>query len=367
MFGGDPATFAQPIEISGKATVNPMQPYLGIGYVYTFSNGLQISADAGALYTGSPKVRLTAPSPVLPTEIAAESASLQSALRGYPLYPSSISASATASSAASNAAHPPAQAARPCRISPHSTMGRPRRSGLRLLRHARWRPLDPQRTPIQIPRRHRRPTLRVRRLRQAHRRSHPHSHLRLALRRGRCQCRKMRLSPAYLIGEILALIFFLACAHAYGARALYTLPAIAGAAAALRSDLKCREVHELSYLLIAAGAVPYAARPSTGARSSSSPARSPSPFSSPTSISCCANACPSFPTPTSSSRSAPPLPQHQFGDPLHGRLALSVIAIAIALKLTDHETNLDDPMTFIPMAPALILAAAIAIPFACYL
>ena len=186
--------------------------------------------------------------------------------------------------------------------------------------------------------------------------------------RGRCQCRKMRLSPAYLIGEILALIFFLACAHAYGARALYTLPAIAGAAAALRSDLKCREVHELSYLLIAAGAVPYAA----------------TSFDWGTKLELAGAFAIAFLITNVYFLLRKRLPVIPYADLIiaaalllflninsailfMGVLALSVIAIAIALKLTDHETNVDDPMTFIPMAPALILAAAIAIPFACYL
>jgi len=68
--------------------------------------------------------------------------------------------------------------------------------------------------------------------------------------RGRCACRSQKLTPLYFVVEALGLLFALAAVHLYGDRAWTFLPAIAGVAAAARSDYHTREVHESAWALI---------------------------------------------------------------------------------------------------------------------
>jgi prepilin signal peptidase PulO-like enzyme (type II secretory pathway) len=72
---------------------------------------------------------------------------------------------------------------------------------------------------------------------------------------GRCQCRQQKVSWAYPLGELTALIVMAVALKFYGDAALALLPVIAGLAAAVRSDLAVREIHEIPTVLVAGGAL----------------------------------------------------------------------------------------------------------------
>jgi prepilin signal peptidase PulO-like enzyme (type II secretory pathway) len=72
---------------------------------------------------------------------------------------------------------------------------------------------------------------------------------------GRCACKQQKITPLYPIVEALALLFALLAWRAQGPAFWTLLPAIAGATAAARSDARVREVHETAWLLIAVSAL----------------------------------------------------------------------------------------------------------------
>ncbi|HEV7164032.1 MAG TPA: hypothetical protein VGO35_01410 [Gammaproteobacteria bacterium] len=91
---GNSYTAAQVGVLSGAITFNPTVPYLGIGWstLGTSSTGLGIEFDIGALFQGSPTVKLNATGAAasnaqFKSDLAAEQVKLQGDLNSFKTYP----------------------------------------------------------------------------------------------------------------------------------------------------------------------------------------------------------------------------------------------------------------------------------------